>query len=179
MPDVRIRMARALDWPEVAALHALSWQTAYRGIYPDAFLDSAVVEDRRAAWRERLPGMDGETDIVLLAERDGQPVGFACLRRQSDPAGPLLDNLHVRPDRRGDGVGRRLVGAGASWLVDRSPDASLQLLVWAANAAARDFYLGLAAEEVGRFEESIPGGGTAPIVRMRWPRASSLVRFSL
>ena len=178
MPDVAIRMARAKDWPEVAALHALSWQTAYRGIYPDAFLDFAVVEDRRAAWRERLPAMDGETDIVLLAERRGRPVGFACLRRECDPAGPLLDNLHVHPDVRGGGVGRRLVGAGASWLVGRSPDASLQLYVWAANSAARDFYLGLGAEAVEQFEEAVPGGGTAPIVRMRWPRASRLVRFS-
>jgi len=177
MPDVAVRIAGAQDWPEVAALHALSWQTAYRGIYPDDFLDSAVVEDRRASWREQLPGMDGETDIVFIAEQGGEPVGFACLRRESDPAGPLLDNLHVHPNHRGGGLGRRLIGAGASWLVGREPDASLQLLVWAANAPARSFYLGLGAEEVEQFEHPIPGG-TAPIVRMRWPQASRLVRFS-
>jgi ribosomal protein S18 acetylase RimI-like enzyme len=134
-----IRRARGVDWREVAALHALSWQTAYRGIYPEAFLDADVVEDRRAWWRDRLPEVDGESDEVFLAEREGRPVGFACLRRESDPAGPLLDNLHVRPDCRGGGVGRQLIRAGASWLVERSPDASLQLYVWAANLAARNF----------------------------------------
>ena len=77
------------------------------------------------------------------------------------------------------GVWTKLVwfvfGLGASWLVGRSPDASLQLYVWAANAAARGFYLQLGAEAVEQFEQSVPGGGTAPIVRMRWPRASRLV----
>jgi ribosomal protein S18 acetylase RimI-like enzyme len=86
----------------------------------------------------------------------------------------LLDNLHVRPECKGGGIGRRLIGAGASWLTDRSPDAPLQLYVWAANHAARGFYDRRGAKEVERFEEEVPGGGTAPIVRMRWERARQL-----
>jgi ribosomal protein S18 acetylase RimI-like enzyme len=175
MPDRPIvRRARPDDWPAVAALHALSWQSAYRGIYPDAFLDRDVVEDRRAFWRERLPAMDGESDAVFVAERDDKPIGFVCIRRESDPAGPVLDNLHVDPECKGGGIGRRLIRAAASWLTDRSPDASLQLYVWAANHAARGFYDRLGAVEVERFEEEVPGGGMASIVRMRWERARLL-----
>jgi len=174
-PDFTVRQARGADWPEVAMLHALSWQSAYRGIYPDRFLDEEVVEDRRRWWRGMLPEMDGEDDAVFLAERGGRTIGFACIRRKADPAGPLLDNLHVHPSCRRGGIGRCLIGAAASWLVGKAPDAALLLDVWAANAPARAFYRRLGAEEVERFEEPIPGGGTAPIVRMRWRRAIGLL----
>jgi ribosomal protein S18 acetylase RimI-like enzyme len=175
MDTLVIRRAGAADWATIAGLHAASWRSAYRGIYPDRFLDDDVVEDRRTFWREALPGMAGDRDAVFLAEASGVPVGFACLRRDFDAAGPLLDNLHVLPDRKGLGTGRKLLAAGADWLVELDPGASLLLYVWEDNRSARAFYRRLGAEEVERLEEEVPGGGTAPILRMRWPAASVLV----
>jgi GNAT superfamily N-acetyltransferase len=114
--------------------------------------------------------MDPEVDAVFLAEAAGEPVGFACIRLEAGSAGPLLDNLHVVPDRKGEGIGRRLIEAAAAWLVGKDPEAALQLGVWADNAPARRFYARLGGREVETIEAPTPGGGTAPRIRVRWER---------
>lgn len=172
---VTIRRAGAEDWPAVAAIHAASWRSAYRGIYPDSYLDREAPEERRAYWRRALTEMDAELDAVFIAETEGEPVGFACIRRKAEEAGPLLDNLHVMPGRKGGGIGTRLLQAAAAWLVDKEPGAAMQLGVWADNAAARGFYASLGGREVEAGEVPIPGGGTAQQVRVRWERAAELL----
>lgn len=175
MSDVTLRRAGPADWAAIAAIHAASWQSAYRGIYPDSYLDEEAPAERRTFWREALAGMDPELDAVFLAEAGGEAVGFACLRRMAEAAGPLLDNLHVLPDRKGAGIGRRLIAAAAAWLVAKAPEAALQLGVWADNDAARRFYANLGGREMETIDLPTPGGGTAPQVRVRWERAADLV----
>lgn len=169
-----LRRAEPEDWAAVAAIHAASWQSAYRGIYPDSHLDYEVPQERQAFWRQALAAMDPEVDAVFLAEDSGAAIGFACIRREADPAGPLLDNLHVMPERKGEGIGRRLIAAAASWLVGRDPDSALQLVVWSDNRPARGFYAALGGREVEEFEAATPGGGRAPQIRVRWESAAEL-----
>jgi ribosomal protein S18 acetylase RimI-like enzyme len=173
-PPTTLRRAGPADWAAIAAIHAASWQSAYRGIYPDAYLNEEAPAERRAYWCEAFGGMDPDLDVVLLAERAGEAVGFACVRRKAEAAGPLLDNLHVLPERKSEGTGRRLMRAAAAWLVEREPEAALQLVVWADNVAARRFYARLGGREAETFEAPTPGGGTAPQVRVRWERAADL-----
>lgn len=171
---IGLRRAGPGDWAEVAAIHAASWRSAYRGIYPDSYLDEEVPGERRLFWREALAALDPELDAAFLAEESGRAVGFACVRRAADAAGPLLDNLHVLPHRKGAGIGRRLMGAAASWLVDKERDAALQLVVWADNEPARAFYARMGGLEVEEFDAATPGGGTARQIRVRWDRAGDL-----
>jgi ribosomal protein S18 acetylase RimI-like enzyme len=172
---IALRRAGPDDWSEVAALHAASWQSAYRGIYPDSYLDEEVPDERRAFWRDALAVMDPELDAVFLAEEAGEAIGFACIRRQAEAEAPLLDNLHVLPERKGQGIGRRLIAEAAGWLVDRAPEAALQLVVWSDNRPARAFYARLGGTEVETFEVATPGGGKALQIRVRWERAAELV----
>lgn len=172
--SIMLRRAGPDDWPAIAFIHAASWQSAYRGIYPDDYLDEEVPAERRDFWRAALREMDSELDVVFLAEAAGEALGFACIRRKAEAAGPLLDNLHVLPQCKGEGIGRRLIAAAADWLVEKEPDAALQLVVWADNVAARGFYARLGGREVETFEKPTPGGGTAAQIRVRWERAVDL-----
>jgi ribosomal protein S18 acetylase RimI-like enzyme len=172
--SLALRLAAPDDWRAVAGIHAASWRSAYRGIYPDAYLDGEAAEERRAYWRGALAAMDPELDAVFLALDGGEAVGFACLRRRVEAAGPLLDNLHVLPERKGQGIGRRLLAAAAQWLVGKEPGAALQLGVWEDNRAARAFYARLGGREVELILAPTSGGGRARQIRVRWERAAEL-----
>lgn len=83
--------------------------TAYGVFYETAF-DDAVL-DGVWAWL-----MDAQHPLVcLVAERDGEVVGFAHLREQPDTftAGPgwYLDDLYTEPAVRGSGAGTALLEA--------------------------------------------------------------------
>lgn len=83
------------------------------------------------------------TDSVLVA-RDGELVGFVMFSTETseyaqDCTRGTIENLYVRPDRRGEGVGSRLLAAAEDRLEDAGVDA-VTLEVMAANDDARRFY---------------------------------------
>ena len=98
-----------------------------------------------APWRDddsaaNLASLEGDIarEIVLLAERDGEPVGLAIAMRKGARVG-FLDILYVRPDARGSGVAGELVGEVVARLRDAGATV-LELEVLASNAAARAVY---------------------------------------
>lgn len=172
-----IRIAEAADAEDVGRLHALSWRSAYRGIVSDDFLDKAVFEDRRSLWRTRLSEQTDDKQIVLLAMERGEALGFACAFLDADPRwGALLDNLHVRPESKGRGVGRQLMAEAAAWVLGRRPESSLYLWVYEQNVASRRFYERLAGMAVERTAQRGPDDHDIPAVRYVWRDLNGLVR---
>ncbi len=143
---------RAEDADAVAALHATSWRSAYRGIFTDDYLDHEADAERRDAWRARLQTAGSSADWGLVAENGaGRLVGFAYVQPAHDPTwGDYLDNLHVAPDLKGAGLGRRLMQAVAERLRHDGSTRPLYLWVLEANTAARRFYERLGAELTDR-----------------------------
>jgi len=154
---LEIRHAGPADAGAIAALHAESWRGTYRGVFSDAFLDREVHEERRRHWRECLETAPGPDQGVLLAEEDGACLGFICIRLEGEPGwGPLLDNLHVHPGRKGGGIGRRLIQAGLDWVKASGRHDRWHLWVVEGNAPTRRVY-----EHLG-WEPGEPGLHTAP-----------------
>ena len=53
---------------------------------------------------------DADAQAVFIAEQDGQPIGFVCVKQEHDhPGAVLLDNLHVLPPWQGTGAGKLMV----------------------------------------------------------------------
>lgn len=168
--ELTIRLADAGDAEAVAMLHARSWRSAYRGIYPDAYLDGELDEDRRRLWTARLGGGGFR---VLVAEDGATLLGFAGFAPDPHPDwGVLLDNFHVDPDRKGLGIGRILFAAGAGDVLARDTETGIHLFVYAANAAACRVYDRLGGRVVERLDDP-PGGlpGQAEL-RYHWPAAA-------
>ncbi len=168
---MRLRQGTRADAAAIAALHAESWRFAYRGIYPDEYLDGPVIDDRVRVWAERFtappPGQ-----FVVVAEDDGELVGFACAFGESDETwGTLVDNLHVRPDRLREGTGRRLLGEIARWCLKTYPGRPMHLWVLEQNDRAQRFYGALAADHEGSRVTATPGVGQTVAWRMVWPPA--------
>ena len=149
MSDAPIRPATVADADAIAALHAASWRSAYRGIFKEGTLGPSLDGERRTHWRGKLGAMI-PTDTVLIAG----DVGFIAVWAQGDPGfGAYIDNLHVRPERRSGGLGRRLLGE-AMRRVSKRGERGAYLWVFDDNVRAIDFYRRLGGEIIeGGFDE--------------------------
>ena len=174
---IQYHEARANDAEGIALLHAKSWQSTYRGILRDEFLDNDAVQNRRMHWQERLTSPE-KNQFVLLAEEGEFTKGFVCVIAKADAQwGALLDNLHVRPEIKGHGIGTSLLYKAGAWLQANFPQSGLHLWVFEANDPARRFYERLGATNQHREVEEVTGGGTAPSLRYVWARVERLVGF--
>jgi ribosomal protein S18 acetylase RimI-like enzyme len=157
-----IRAATAADADAIAALHAASWRSAYRGILSDSTLGPALNGERRDHWRAALAAMV-PADTVLIVEG----LGFIAAWSDGDAGfGAYVDNLHVHPDRRSAGLGRRLLGDAMRRVAARG-EASAYLWVFDANTRAIDFYRRLGGEIVERGFDEIDGR-KVPQSRIVW-----------
>lgn len=174
-----IRLADVGDAASIAALHAESWRRHYRGAYADRYLDSDLYTDRLNVWTDRL-GQPQDT-ITLVAEAQGQLLGFVHVRLNEDPVwGNLVDNLHVTSPQHRRGIGTHLLGRAARMVDERRPGSGIYLWVLEQNAAAQAFYLARGGAPRGREPCSPPGGDVRNLVgtpikwRIAWPDPTML-----
>jgi GNAT superfamily N-acetyltransferase len=166
--SITFRPAGRLDAPAIARLHVASWRSTYRHLVPDAFLAGPVEDDRRRLWNERL-AVEDNARFVLVAEEDGALACFVCVLRDADPAwGPLLDNLHVRPDRKGHGIGHALLRRARDWSAAVRPGEPMHLWVIEGNLGARAFYDREQGVVVERQEIELTPGIHVPALRYVW-----------
>ena len=171
---MRIRDARESDADTIARLHAESWRTAYRGALSDEYLDGPIEAERSSVWRGRL-SQATEDQLVLVAESSGQVVGFACAYGGHDQQwGTFLDNLHVVPELKRQGIGALLIGEVAGWSARTYPGRGVYLWVLESNLAARRFYARVGGEDAGSDLWTPPDGSALPKLRIAWRNAEAL-----
>lgn len=138
--SLRIRLARTQDAPDLARIHVLSWQSAYKGLLPDSLLEGMSIAVRTRQWAEWLQA--GEMEHFLVAESESSLIGFAtggALRGTHGHFDCEVAAIYLLPEAQGQGVGRRLFDQMTGAL---RADGYEHLLVWvlASNSAARSFY---------------------------------------
>jgi ribosomal protein S18 acetylase RimI-like enzyme len=136
---VTVRPATVADAPAMGRLVVRAWQAAYRGQMPDDYLDDLRAEDRAAYW-DGVLRREGRRSVVLVAEQDGEVIGFAAAGPSPDPEGVgELFAINLDPDHWGTGAGRALLEA-AQVELDRMGFAESVLWVLPGNGRARRFY---------------------------------------
>ena len=163
-----LRIATPNDAQSIAQLHTDSWRIAYRGILLDSFLDGDIVQNRLEVWSKRFAEPTPNQHIII-AEEDGKMLGFVCIYGADDIKwGSLIDNLHVRPDIKGKGIGKILINEAFKWSKLNYPQCGLYLWVYENNTSARAFYSHLGGKEIESHLHENPGGGEANAIRCTW-----------
>ena len=162
-----VRAAEGGDAATIAHLHCQAWRETYRGLLPDAMVDGLTLDEALEKWTRRLTPEAGHS-VFLGLDGAGQPVGFASGRASNEDAAPaagLLDTLYLVRAGQGLGLGRRLLEAVASALVDRG-FADMIVVVHAENPAAR-FYAAMGAARLGE-RERLFRGHPCPEILWSW-----------
>jgi GNAT superfamily N-acetyltransferase len=169
---VSIRPATPEDADEIARLHTGTWQTAYRGIVPDAALDALSWQDRASQWRESLGGGGAASVTTLVAIEEDRLVGFAAVGpvRDDDIPAEQFDELYaiyVLPGSWRRGIGTRLLGEAT--MLAGATGRGLVLWVLARNELAQDFYASTGWRPDGATGHHHVGGARLPVIRFRRP----------
>ena len=163
---MKYRDAAFSDADDIALLHTLSWQNAYRGLFSDEFLERNAIADRKAVWGQRLaepvPGQ-----FVMVAEEASSLLGFVCLLAgYDDDYGCLLDNLHVALGQQRRGIGKQLTLNAMDWLRKIDPSCKMHLWVFTDNVDAIRFYEALGGAAADKTLYTGIGDKPVPAVRM-------------
>ncbi len=172
MSDVQVRAWTEADLPAIGRLHATSRHHAYADLVTPEALAQVSPASQEVVWRSRWAEMraaaaHGRAFVALLAERDGEPVGFAVAFVLPHPDGGSqaeLSALHVLPDHHGSGVAQRLMTAVASGLEAWRVDVA-HLLVLDGNERAQAFYRRTGWVLRGAAGTHDVGGAQVPVLR--------------
>lgn len=139
---VEIRRATVTDAQVIAAIHAASWKTTYRGLLPEAFLDTITADSREPMWN-RILGNPDHPGTVWVAMRDGEVVGFCAVmssRTGSDDRPTLeVQTIYLKPGTERHGIGSAMFHEMLRHATETGYR-RLELWVHRDNANARAFY---------------------------------------
>lgn len=176
---MKIRLANSADSTAIANFHAESWRNAYRGMFSAKYLDEDIFAERRRIWDERFQNPK-PTQYVIVAEDDQSPtphmIGFACAFANDDPRwGSYLDNLHVLPTLKRQGIGTKLIAQVAAWCAEIEPNRGMYLFVLETNLDARNFYERIGGAPVEELFWTAPDGNRLKELRYAWTDLTPLV----
>lgn len=145
-----IRPAGLDDAPGIGSVHARSRHATYRGIVSDVVLANITVEERTGWWTRALSSHDGGW-LDLVAESEGQIVGFSCTGPAGLGAGASVCAydvyaLYLAPGCERQGIGTLLLERTFGWLRARGI-ADVQVLCLA-DTSAHLFYESMGGRRV-------------------------------
>ena len=173
MDGTVIRTARVTDASQIAVVHVRSWQGAYRGLLPQAYLDGLDPAQRVGRWERSLAEAEDRRNGVLVADASGTLLGFVGYSPSRDgDADPArvgeIDAIYLLPNAWGKGVGRLLMDAALGRLAEARFD-RVTLWVLDSNVRARRFYDagGWLADGARKIEDS----RGFPVAQVRYKRS--------
>lgn len=167
---IRVRTAAPADARGIALVHVRTWQEAYRGLLPQAFLDGLDPARREQQWRRLLAGDGLPRTRTVVAEDGSGVVGFVNVGPSrdddADAAAGEVTSIYVLPRAWGDGVGRILMEQAVQ-LLSEAAFTEATLWVLEGNEQARRFYRAAGWHADGTAREERIGGAPAREVRYR------------
>lgn len=137
-----VKLAELSDSEGIARVHTRSWQSAYRGLLPDDWLDALRWEDRKVRWDAILTS-GNKGHVFVATNPQNEIVGFASSgpSRDEDTDQDRVHELYaiyLIPEYWGKGIGTALFRA----VMEKIPRTAIRLELWVLedNSRGRKFY---------------------------------------
>lgn len=166
---VTVRLANSGDADAIGRVQVETWHAAYEGLMPDEAIAGFDVERRQQMWREGLAREPQPGSATLVAELDGEVVGFASVGRSRDEEteneGELYA-IYLQPACWNRGIGRALIERAEESMRASGFERAL-LWVLEGNARGERFYRAAGWTADGTSKEDDFQGATVIEVRYR------------
>jgi ribosomal protein S18 acetylase RimI-like enzyme len=144
-----IRTGTTEDISSVQEIAYISWSDTYEGIIPSPIQKSFLDKSYSFPMME----MRLKKTIMLLAEHEGQPIGFANFTKVDEDGDAELIAIYLKPEYQGNGYGKQLLNSGLSLL----NGSQLFVYVESENMKGRQFYEANGFKFIEEFEELFEG----------------------
>ena len=147
-----IRYAVPDDAREIAEINVEGWQTAYRGIIPDEYLDSMDAKSRVERIKSAIS--DDPSTYLVFEDENQEVLGFCSFGelRWVEEFGEECDcelyAIYVLSESRGKGVGKALLEATIAEFKGQNKKGML-VNVLEGNTSSVNFYKNLGGVEIG------------------------------
>jgi len=104
-----VRKASLDDANDMAYVHTITWQTSYRGLIPDWYLDSLNVEESIKKTKKKFKMRSVFRYVGVL---DGKIIAILVIQKSFDedkPESGEIGALYVLPEYQGKGYGKQLM----------------------------------------------------------------------
>ena len=128
---MKVRKAVPEDSNIVGEVHSAAWKSAYRGIFPDEYIDGDTPSKRASEFLESIK--DDRCSYYLL-EEDGHAAGIVKTYEENDTL--EIESIYILDEYRGKGIGREFM----EYIKTYRPQKCISLWVLEVNAKARRFY---------------------------------------
>lgn len=128
---MNIRKALPEDSSVVGRVHSDAWKSAYRGIFPDEYIDNDNASKRAEEFLESVK--DGKCTYFIL-EENGQAAGI--VKTCEDNNSLEIESIYILEEHRGKGLGGQFI----DYIKTYKPYDSIFLWVLEVNTKARRFY---------------------------------------
>jgi ribosomal protein S18 acetylase RimI-like enzyme len=137
------------DAHAIASVHVKSWQTTYRGIISDDYLDSLDISERTKRWGKNLSDPDQKVFVALEWENI---VGFATCEKSEELEwyDSTLSSIYLLAEYQWKGIWSELFHACTSYLQSLG---CRSMYIWVlADNPAKKFYEKMGGEYINEKE---------------------------
>jgi len=142
MPELKVRPAQPADRQRILEFHRALYVDYRDMIVPRAVIPLIAYRSFEEVLRDDVDALlKNPSAVVLLAERDGEPLGYITGHIEADPRRLLprrgvVEDWYVTDEGRGEGVGRTLMDALEAIFTEAGCDL-VESATWSANHKAR------------------------------------------
>lgn len=139
--DYMIRKAIKDDSYNIAKLIVSGWQTAYKGLIEDKFLNSLSVEAMAPNWERNILNQDENSNIYVY-EENNKIVGVMRFGKPSDNSESYNAEIHalyVEPNLKRNGIGTKMFEYAKKYFIEQD---KTNMIIWClkGNVPSIKFY---------------------------------------